>query len=270
MIATSLTLTAGGSTVTLGARTMDSAGNFVGFTLDDFTIDPAPLSAYNKALPLISGGVVVAGRAGVRRLTVSGTIVGSDADSANALRKNLVAVLRDHDGDLIAATWTVATVARTVRGALNGSVEFSLVGGSMIAYKAELVCPDPVAYATTASTSPAAASQTVTNAGDANVWPTLTVSFTGSCSTLRVGSTTSGRYIELASLAAVSGDTLVIDTRPGYELVELNGTSVLSKLTAASRFWSLSPGANAVYVSNVAPTGANVALSVGWTDGWVS
>lgn len=270
MIVSSVTITAPtGDSVTLGQLTTGTGGNLYGYTLSTFTADPAPVATAQTTLPLVSGGVVVPGRYGLRRVAVEGFIVARTATEANTLRRQLVAVLRDHE-DALTVRWNVEGTDRSLSASIDGAVTFEQAGGFALRFTAQLVSADPAAYATAETTATAAAAGTVlTNPGDAYVWPDMAVVFSGACSSLRIGNSTTGHYIQLDGLGATTGQTLEITTRPGYEIVELNGVPVLSKLTAASRFWSLKPGANTVYVTNLSG-GSALTVAVTWRAGWVS
>ena len=271
MILSSITFTApGGASINLGSLTA-SGGDLYGYTLGDFSINPAPVPTYNTNLPLISGGVVVPTHRAIRTVRVSGMIVARTPNEANQLRREMIAVLREHLGDSITVGWTVEDEPRELEASIIGEVSFEPAGGYNIRYEAELLAADPVAYSTTPSTgttSTAPGTEMINN-GDADVWPVITVTFTGAVTGVRVGSTTIGRFIEVGSLTTTTGDELVIVTKPGYESVELNGAPVMDKIAVASRFWYLKPGTNQVYHTVTSGTGS-VTGAVAWNDGWVS
>ena len=271
MILNSITFTApSGATITLGSL-IAAGGDLYGYTLGNFSINPAPVPTYNTNLPLISGGVVVPTHRSIRTVKVSGMIVARTANEANQLRRQMIAVLREHLGDNVTVGWTVEDEPRQLEASIVGEVTFEPAGGYNLLYEAELLAADPVAYSTTLSSAATSAvpGTSVSNNGDADVWPTITLTFTGSVTSVRVGSTTIGRFIEVGSLTTTTGDELVIVTKPGYETVELNGASIMNKVAVASRFWYLKPGTNEVYHTVTAGAGSATGL-VEWNDGWVS
>jgi hypothetical protein len=263
-----VTLTAPNATpVVLGV--VDYATN-QGFTLERSSIYSPPRRLGVADLPLVAGGIVVPGRYEPRSIELAGTIVAPTAEAAHVLYRALVAVVRDRGNTPTTITFDPEGDGdRELDGFLDGEVEASPAGGPYLAYRLRLVCPDPVAYGTTIYTETAGNSPgaTMTNAGNAEVYPTITAALSGTVTSLRIGNTTAGAYVQLDDLAA--GTTLVIETQPGLETVTLDGTPILGKVAVASRFWALEPGANAVY-RTVLAGGGSAAVSVSWRDGWVS
>lgn len=263
MITRTISLSApGASTVTLGL--VDEATG-TGFTLEKSTIYTPPRALATSDLPLVAGGLVVPGRYGTRRIDVSGTIVAPSPESASGLYRALVDVLRDRGNTPVTLTYAPEGFDRELEGFLDGEVEGSAAGGPYIAFRFRLVCPDPLAYGPTVNTGVAGAS--VTNAGNAEVYPTTVVALSGTVSSLRLGNTTTSSYLQLDGLPA--GSTVTVEHRPGFESVELDGVPVLDKLNVASVFWPLVPGANDVYVT-VLSGGGSASASLAWRDGWVS
>ena len=276
MIVRTLTLSApNGSAVTLGQLDA-SGGDLYGFTLADCTIDPAPIIINQQNLPLIAGGVVAGGRYGVRTVTLSGFVVGRNADETNALRRELVSVLTDHgEMQFIAARFELEGLERQLEGLLDGSVTFRPAGGHYVAYEATIVCPDPVAKSVVESDAMAGTfpGAVLTNIGDARVFPRVSVTaLAGTTVTaFRLGNSTTGQFFEVSGISLTSSGTLLIDMTPGEENVTLNGVSILTKMTVSSRFWHLGPGANNVYIIDQSAPGAdNARATLYWFDGWVS
>ena len=271
MILSNITFTAPtGDTITLG-ELATSGGDRYGYTLGEFSINPAPIPTYSANLPLIAGGVVVPANRSIRLIEVSGTIVARTPSEANALRREFVGVVREFLGNSVIVSFTVEDIEKEITATVEGDVTFTPAGGFNLDYTARLVAGDPVAYSTTMSTGAASAmpGTSLSNIGDADVWPTLFVVVSGSVDAIRFGNGTIGKFLELASLGATSGDELTIVTQPGYESIELNGISIINKLTVNSRFWPLGPGNNSVYHIVTAGAGS-VSTSLTWRDGWVS
>ena len=263
-----VTLTVPNSTpVVLGAVDYSTSE---GFTLERSAIYTPPRRLGTSDLPLVQGGVVVPGRYELRTVELAGTIVAPTAAAAHVLYRALVETVRDRGNTATTITFDPEGDGdRELEGFLDGEVEASPAGGPYLAYRLRLVCPDPVAYATTINTETAgnAPGTAMTNAGNALVYPTITATLSGTVTSLRVGSTTAGAYVQLDDLAA--GTTLVIETAPGFETVTLDGSPILNKVAVASRFWGIEPGVNELY-RTVLLGGGSATVSVSWRDGWVS
>jgi hypothetical protein len=272
MIVRTVTLTsATGASVTLG-RVAFAAGSAYGYTLDRADLSPAPREPRKQALPLVGGGVVTPGRRGIRTVELDGQVIGRTPAEANALARQLVALVGDEGDDgYTTVTYTPEGTTVALTGTLDGPVDLDHRGGSTIAYRLRLVCPDPLAYAVTGRTVTASAAPgtAFTANGNAEVWPRIEVVATGTVTGLRVGNTATGRFVQLDGLTLTTGQAVVIDTRPGYEAVTVNGVNGMGKRNANSRWPSFVPGANRLYAT-VLGGGGTVAVTATFRDGWAS
>lgn len=90
------------------------------------------------------------------------------------------------------------------------------------------------------------ATATVDNLGDVEAWPVWTVVGPGSTITLK--NQTTGKTLALDTTLG-AGESVVIDTRPGYKTVTKNdGTNLYPNLSSTSSLWSLIKGPNAVQI----------------------
>lgn len=258
--------------VVLGVLATDTAGLPYGYTLDAGSrISPGPLRVWREELEFSTGGLVVPGRRGPRTVELNGRVIGRDDDETNELARLLAEACSDHGPALVELAYTVEGVARVLEGTVDGELTFARDGG-WLTYQVAFVCPDPVAHAETVTTVTlsGAPGATCSNTGNAEVWPLYEVTVTSGAPTgIKVGCTTTGRYVELAGLTTTTGDVLTIDTTPGSQRVELNGVSARSKMTALSRMHSLPAGDSQAYVTVTAGTGA-VSATVEFRSGWVS
>jgi phage-related protein len=86
----------------------------------------------------------------------------------------------------------------------------------------------------------------VDNLGDVDAWPVWTIAGPGSTITLRNQST--GKVLTLDT-TLLGGESVVIDTRPGYKTVTKNdGSNLYGSLSSASSLWSLQRGANSIQI----------------------
>jgi len=252
-----------GTTITLGSVTY-TTGAPSGFTLEEMSLDAAPRSLRTADLPLVAGGIVSPGHQSFRNVELSGMIVGVDAAAVQTLRATLVNALTDRGEDSVRIRWTAGGSSRELSGYLDGSVEFTSTGSHFLRFMFSVVCPDPIAYSVTESSG--AIGTTVTNTGTADVWPTFNVALTGTVTSLRVGNSNTGEYVQLENLAGATAVQVV--TAPGLENVTVNGVSALNKLATVSRFPVMKPGSNAFYVIALAG-GGSASGTVTWTNGWV-
>jgi len=95
------------------------------------------------------------------------------------------------------------------------------------------------------STSEIAVSVTITNAGDVETWPVWTI--TGPGSSINLVNQTSGLALTFSGLTLATGETLVIDSRPGQKTILKNdGTNLWPYVTATSSLWPLLRNTNVV------------------------
>lgn len=96
-----------------------------------------------------------------------------------------------------------------------------------------------------------------TNTGSVDAWPVWTVTGPGSGITLR--NLTTGTYLTLDGVTLQAGESISIDTRPGYRTVTQNdGTNLYPNLTLLSTLWPLARGTNNVRLEM---TGVDAAVS---------
>lgn len=264
-----------GRTIRFDHFTFDSAANVSGYAVDSLEINPAPVALTRQNLSRAPGAVVVAGRSEAREVRIRGYIVAPTRQSANNYRRSLAAACGDHLGDLSRLYYRAEghNVAKDLYVLPNGQgVTFGAPEGLLIPFEVNLIAPDPVAYGPTeqqALGSPGSPA-TVTNAGNAYVYPTatLTVSGSGTLSSVQVRCQTTGCFFRLDGLAASAGDVIEMVSTPGQEEVTLNGSSVYGKHNSASRWWALPPGDSQWFVQRLSGT-ATVGGTLSWRPGWV-
>lgn len=260
-------------TVTLTAPTSETVtlGNFdkatlSGYTLTGSSIQAAERQVFSSNLPLVAGGIVAPGRVSVRRVELSGLVIAPTDEAAYLLARALYEVVRDRGVDPVVISYNPDGVAAVeLEGFLTGEMTVEpFQGGPWLSYTMTLECPDPIAKGEPQSdviTSP------ITNAGNANTWPTVVVALSGTVTSVRIGSTTTAEFVQLDGLAGTETE-VVVSTRPGFETVEVDGVAALDKLTLDSTFFPLVPGDNDLYVTVLAGGGSATA-TVDWRDGWV-
>ncbi|MEU0797181.1 hypothetical protein ABZ342_44565 [Amycolatopsis sp. NPDC005961] len=88
------------------------------------------------------------------------------------------------------------------------------------------------------TSSQIAVDATALNAGDVEAWPRWTITGPGGDVTLR--NLTTGDYLTLNGISLAAGESIAIDTRPGYKTITANdGSSIFSMLSISSSLWSL-------------------------------
>jgi hypothetical protein len=265
MILNSLTLSSDSAAANLGALVLTTAGHMRGYVLSDARLDPAPTRLRTESYPLAQGGMVSPSPLGIRELSVSGVIVAPTANDSNELRRQLVAAC----SGLVSIQYDNGEELVTLNGYLDGSVGFQLDGGFHQKFNLRIQCSDPVGYGAASTAALATAPGVIANnSGDADVWPTILATVTsGTVTTFKVRNATTGLIVELEGLSATAGTTITIDMNRGYEVVELGGASAFDRMSAGSRFWPLSPGANTVVITS---TGGSVSGTLTWRAGWAS
>lgn len=241
-----------------------STGKGLTLTESDFT--PAPRVASRFNLPLIAGGVVAPGRIGTRTVKLSGLAVGDTPEDAHEMWRELVEVVRDR-GSLspVKIVYQPEDVQLELEGYLVGSVTGQVYqNANYIEYSLELECADPVAKGDEQTDDIA---NPIVNAGNADVWPTITVTLSGTVTSLRVGSTSVGSYVQLDGLLGTETTVLIV-SQPGFEMVEADSLPALDKLTLASQFFPILPGSNDLYVTVLAG-GGSATGTVDWRDGFL-
>jgi hypothetical protein len=268
-----LTLSTATTAVLLGDISTTSEGHAIGYTIDKLNMSPAPRNPRKQETPLAGGGIVTPGRRGIRLVEVEGRIVAPTAQEVNELRRGLVDVCNDFGDDAyITVAFTPEDDELELTGTLDGQLDFETVHATTDRYRFTLACPDPLAYSTTVKTGTATASPgtTLTVDGDSEVWPEFTGTFSGQVDALRIGNSTTGRFIRLEDLESTDGQELRIVTRPGYEEVTLDGVSIMDKRDLSlSRWVSFVPGANGFY-RTIGTGGGTITVTATWRDGWAA
>ena len=248
-----------GEVITLGV--LDSGA---GYTLDSTRLDAAERSQFAAALPLVPGGVVAPGRLSFRSVRISGLLVAPTDIEVAGLARQLTFLLRDAGTDPVLINYTPELDELELSGFLRGAVRFEPVqGGPWMSYDFEIECPDPVALGDPQEEDIEAE---LVNRGTAPTWPTIRAVLSGTVTSLRIGSNTTGDFIQLDGLSAAS--EVVVTSRPGFETVEVDGVAALDKLTFTSTFFPLLPGGNDLYVTVLAGGGSATA-TVEWRDGFL-
>lgn len=236
-----------------------------GFTLERSSIQPAPRIVFSDNLPLVPGGIVAPGKLAGRTVELSGTVVGNDDSETYNLARDLVAVTRDRGFNPVVISYEAGGIDLELEGFLSGSVEIVPVERSpWFTYFLTLECADPVAKGEQEEeTIPG----NVVTGGTTEVFPSILLEFTGEVTSVRVNSPTAGEFVQLDGLSALAEEVL-IDNRPGFEVVEVDGVSALNLLNVASTFFALLPGVNVIEVTVLAGTGS-ASGSIAWRDGYV-
>lgn len=107
---------------------------------------------------------------------------------------------------------------------------------------------------------------TVTNAGDVDAWPVVTV--VGPGTDLTVTNQTTGRSWSFTGTIA-AGSTLIVDTRPGRKSVTLDGFNAFGRLTDTSSLWPLVPGTNRISIGFASAT-AGSKVTFAWRNRWLA
>jgi Phage tail protein len=114
--------------------------------------------------------------------------------------------------------------------------------------------------------SDAFASFTLNNDGDTPAWPVVTV--TGPGQEVTASNLTTGDTWHVTG-AIEAGQELVVDARPGFKEVSVDGSNAFHRLTPESTLWPLIPGPNRVEVS-MAITDPSSLIRFTWRRNWLS
>jgi hypothetical protein len=106
----------------------------------------------------------------------------------------------------------------------------------------------------------------VSNTGDVEAWPVITVK--GPATNVEMINETTGLSWQFTGDVA-AGETLIVDTRPGQKLVRLDGVNEYDRLTEDSNLWPLIPGANTITMSATAVVESTY-LRFGWRNAWLA
>jgi hypothetical protein len=110
------------------------------------------------------------------------------------------------------------------------------------------------------------AAVTITNTGDVDTWPVLSI--LGPGQELNVTNETTGLHWQITGTIA-AGSIVEVDTRPGHKTVRIDGTNAFSRLTADSVLWPLKPGPNRIAIGFAAATeGSDVSFT--WRNRWLA
>lgn len=107
---------------------------------------------------------------------------------------------------------------------------------------------------------------TITNTGDVDAWPVVTV--TGPGVDMAVTNQTTAQTWRFTGSVA-DGSTLVVDTRPGHKQVRLDGENAFGRLSDDSVLWPLVPGPNRVSIGLASGSEASLVAFV-WRNRWLS
>lgn len=110
------------------------------------------------------------------------------------------------------------------------------------------------------------ASLTITNTGDVDAWPVVTVAGPGI--ELNVRNDTTGLGWSFSG-AVPAGSALVVDHRPGHKAARLDGFNAFGRLSDDSTLWPLVPGPNRITIGFADVTLAS-AVRFAWRNRWLS
>ena len=123
----------------------------------------------------------------------------------------------------------------TLREASTEPADFGATTGSAI---------HPFTFPIVYGSSTSSVSIDALNYGDLPAYP-VAITIHGPVNTPKIINTSTGEYIEVASNLDAAA-TLAISYDKDSLVVELNGNSVLDKVTSDSTFWKLQPGSNVI------------------------
>ena len=208
------------------------------------------------------GGNTQGGKRGVRSLTVSGTLIAvAGGDSLADLWDDFLAA---HAPGLPQALYVGRADRYLMAEVASIEEPDNLV--EAIDWEVGFSCADPYWYADDPTTDGVSgSSDTLTSAGNARTWPTLTVVLSSAGTTGTLALACGGKTLTIACSA--SHLTMVIDMKRGQIT---NGAGVdITHLVTSGTFWDLAPGANTVTRTlggGVAPTVTSISAT--WQDRW--
>lgn len=119
------------------------------------------------------------------------------------------------------------------------------------------------------TSSQIAVDATAVNAGDVESWPVWQIAGPGSAITLR--NLTTGKSFTLATTALAAGESITVDTRPGYKtLTKSDGSSVFSDLTTTSSIWPLIVGSNSIRLEMGGAISGSSSLQINYRQRYLS
>lgn len=260
---------AGGQPITfsVGEPSFGPDGSAFGYTLTEVDFDPAPLVVYRQTLPMTTGEITAGGPRAAREVTLIGQIVGRSTREVNALRRQVAEAFSDHGDVPVSLLFTPEDTVLELRGFTDGQPTFDWQGGLILGFTVKLVCGDPLAYGPVRNPVPVGVGTVLTNHGNADVYPTFTVTVAGgTCTGFRI--TLGGATFEVAGANLPAGTVISVETAPGRRRVVTGaGVSLMTKRTTASRWPKLAAGA---HTASFSATGGTVTATARWRDGWVS
>jgi hypothetical protein len=108
----------------------------------------------------------------------------------------------------------------------------------------------------------------VENDGDVETWPVWTITGPGSVITLE--NLTTGKTLTFATASLTTGETIVIDTRPGAKTVLKNGTTNLFPDIGTSSLWPLAAGTNLVRLQMAGADAVTSSVVLSYTQRYLS
>jgi hypothetical protein len=131
----------------------------------------------------------------------------------------------------------------------------------------------PVTYPKVYGAAGSGAGTVVTNTGDWETWPTITImAGAGTLTDPIVENLTVGKTLELnanGGVAIASGQSLIIETHPGLRSINFDsGASRYGRLSDDSEFWPLIPGANELRFRASGST-AGATATVEFRSAWI-
>jgi hypothetical protein len=220
-----------------------------------------------------------------RDISLQGRVFSSDVATLEATRKALQNAVKGQS-----VTMQVLTNAGAAYVIYCNLIDFEMpIKRDLFSapFKIELMAPDPTIYDDATGTELTAtvpllvsggytydvtypvtylggtSPTTVTNSGDVDVFPTITLTGTGTNPII-----TNRLTNEFLGLSLTTGASDVIEIDMRQRTILLNGGSIFALQTAGSTFWSLEPGGNpiALTTSNGADT---VSAEVSWRSGFM-
>lgn len=228
---------------------------------------------------------------GERTFTISYEIVDDAASSMSTKLAALSAAFQSSDDESVMA-FQVPGVAAGTKAQVSGRVRMRVTpigveysrGVASVAF--QVVCTDPRIYSQVENSTQVGLAGTsggatfnavfdlsfgavasggtvnVTNAGDFDAPAVFRID--GPCTTPIVENVTQGRLLKL-NLTVASGDYITLDTKA--RTVTLNGSaSRYPNLDTSSRWFDLTPGANAIHFRAATATAATCTTT--WRDAW--
>lgn len=97
------------------------------------------------------------------------------------------------------------------------------------------------------ATSQVVVDTSINNVGDLEAWPIITI--VGPGSVIKATNLTTGLYTNFPTLVLATGESIIIDTRPGEKTAVMqDNTNVFPYISATSALWPLVVGSNAIRI----------------------